>query len=95
MCRRRVPAIDDEVCVCEDGTWDNNGTCKECNYKCLTCTTENTYIECFHHTRDGEENCVCKDDTYDDDHNAECTEYDENCYACTGALDIVLFVLET
>jgi len=71
-------------CLCDDGTWDDNGTCKPCGYHCLTCSTENTCIECSDESRDGEENCICRDGTYDDGVNAVCPVCCDACDTCYG-----------
>lgn len=76
--------------------YDNAGTCTDCSFPCLSCTSEFTCDHCVdEETRDGENNCQCIYGTYENNDNvcpgcdstcASCINYDDYCIECAGDL---------
>jgi len=38
----KVNRVIETNCGCQDGMWDNDGTCEDCGYKCATCEVSAT-----------------------------------------------------
>ena len=78
-------------CSCPEGTWDDeenqNATCQNCEFRCLTCLGAASACLRCKGNRVSQPECRCPDGFYEDGVSSLCPRCQLKCATCSGSSD--------